>query len=200
MGDGTLATSAAARTILALDLGKFKSVACVLEAEAEAERGSGGGPRFETIATSPSAVAELLAEVRPDRLVIEACSIAGWVCDLARPLGIAVVVANANSAAWQWKRVKRKTDRDDAGSWPAAAGAGAGGVGALSVKGTVPPHEPTGSAGSCVGTGVPCNLARWCRTSNLFKPPRVHHCRVEGGGEHRGCWRPGRRRRSRCRC
>jgi hypothetical protein len=85
MGDGTLATSAAARTILALDLGKFKSVACVLEAEAEAERGSGGGHRFETIATSPSAVAELLAEVRPDRLVIEACSIAGWVCDLARP-------------------------------------------------------------------------------------------------------------------
>jgi transposase len=109
MGDGTLATSAAARTILALDLEKFKSVACVLEAE----RGS-GGHRFETIATSPSAVAELLAEVRPDRLVIEACSIAGWVCDLARPLGIAVVVANANSEAWQWKRVKRKTDRDDA--------------------------------------------------------------------------------------
>jgi hypothetical protein len=56
-----------AKKILALDLGKFKSVACVLDVASNIHR-------FETINTSPSAVHDLLAEVMPDRLVIEACS------------------------------------------------------------------------------------------------------------------------------
>ena len=71
----------AAKTILALDLGKFKSVACVLDVASNSHR-------FQTIITSPSAVHDLLAEVVPDRLVIEACSISGWVCDIARTLEI----------------------------------------------------------------------------------------------------------------
>src|SRR5688500_5214185 len=91
--------------ILSMDLGKFKSVACRL---------AGSGIEFETIATSPQTVHDLLVRVKPDRLVIEACSISGWVCDIARMLGIEVQVANANAEAWHWKRVKRKTDRDDA--------------------------------------------------------------------------------------
>jgi transposase len=55
--------------------------------------------RFETITTSPSAVADLLGELKADVLIIEACSIAGWVFDLATSLGIAVRVANANGEA-----------------------------------------------------------------------------------------------------
>jgi transposase len=96
-----------AKTILALDLGKFKSVACVLDVPANTHR-------FETIVTSPGAVHDLLSELMPDRIVIEACSISGWVCDIARTLGLTIQVANTNDEAWNWKKVKRKTDRVDA--------------------------------------------------------------------------------------
>jgi transposase len=96
-----------AKNILALDLGKFKSVACVLDVASNIHR-------FETIVTSPSAVHDLLAEVMPDRLVIEACSISGWVCDIARSLDLIIQVANTNGEAWNWKKVKRKSDRVDA--------------------------------------------------------------------------------------
>ena len=96
-----------AKKILALDLGKFKSVACVLDVP-------GNSHRFETIVTSPPAVHDLLVSAQPDRLVIEACSISGWVCDLARALEIVVQVANTNGEAWNWKKVKRKSDRVDA--------------------------------------------------------------------------------------
>jgi transposase len=107
MTDDTIGSESSATTILALDLGKFKSVGCVYEPES-------GTHRFETIATSPSAVHDLLIEIAPARLVIEACSIAGWVADLARTLGIYLQVANVTTEAWKWQRVKRKTDRDDA--------------------------------------------------------------------------------------
>ena len=107
MMDDTRAPMSDATTVLALDLGKFKSVACVYEP-------ASGTHRFETIATSPSAVHDLLVEIAPARLVIEACSIAGWVADLARTLGIDLQVANVTAEAWKWQRVKRKTDRDDA--------------------------------------------------------------------------------------
>ena len=103
----TVAVHAVAAPILALDLGKFKSVACVLNP-------SDGTHRFDTIATNPSSVHDLLVEIKPTRLVIEACSIAGWVHDLACSLDLTVQVVNANGEAWSWKKVKRKTDRDDA--------------------------------------------------------------------------------------
>ena len=63
-------------TILAIDLGKFKSVACVLDVPS-------GGHRFETIAKTPAAAHDLLVTVAPGALVIEACSVSGWVSDLA---------------------------------------------------------------------------------------------------------------------
>jgi len=107
MMDDTISSESPATTILALDLGKFKSVACVYEPVS-------GTHRFQTIATSPSAVHDLLVEAAPQRLVIEACSIAGWVADIARTLSIDLQVANVTAEAWKWQRVKRKTDRDDA--------------------------------------------------------------------------------------
>jgi hypothetical protein len=101
------ATTNSTTTILALDLGKFRSVACAFEPVA-------GTHQFQTIATTPAAVHDLLVAQAPATLVIEACSVSGWISDLADTLGIAVRVANTNGEAWKWRRVKRKTDRDDA--------------------------------------------------------------------------------------
>ena len=58
--------------ILALDLGKYKSVACDYEAET-------GRHGFTTILTNPKALHDLIVDREPDRVVIEICSIAvGW--------------------------------------------------------------------------------------------------------------------------
>ena len=97
--------------ILALDLGKSKSVACIYETSGEAAAGT---HRFETIPTTPAAVLELIEREAPGRLVIEIGPTAGWVCDLCRARGLPVEVANPNHEAWRWKSVKRKSDRDDA--------------------------------------------------------------------------------------
>lgn len=107
MSEDTVIGSKSSTFIMAIDLGKFRSVACRFDPV-------DGSHAFQTIATNPAAVHDLLAEIAPTLLVIEACSISGWVHDLARTLGIAVRVANTNGEAWKWKRVKRKTDRDDA--------------------------------------------------------------------------------------
>lgn len=93
--------------ILALDLGKSKSVAC------EYEVGTGKA-RFATLPTSPTAFDELLLRIAPDRVVIEVSSAAGWVADLVEGSGIELQVANTAAPAWRWSNTKRKTDRDDA--------------------------------------------------------------------------------------
>lgn len=93
--------------ILALDLGKYKTVGCVYETVT-------GGPRFQTVATTPAALQQLIERVRPERVVIEICSIAGWVCDLVRELGIEIQVANTSDDCWRWRKVKQKNDRQDA--------------------------------------------------------------------------------------
>jgi hypothetical protein len=61
--------------ILALDLGKYKTVACEYEAES-------GRHRFHTTLTTAAALAQLVNQVKPERVVLEICNIAGWVCDL----------------------------------------------------------------------------------------------------------------------
>ena len=93
--------------ILALDLGKYKTVGCDYEGES-------GKHRFRACATTPAALAQLVQAVKPDRVVIEVCNIAGWVCDLLRGLGVEVQVANTSDDAWRWRKVKRKNDRCDA--------------------------------------------------------------------------------------
>src|SRR6185437_15937766 len=93
--------------ILALDLGKFKTVGCVYE-------GASGEHRFKTSSTTAAGLARLVREVQPDRVVIEVCNIAGWVCDLLRELGVRVQVANTSDDAWRWRKVKKKNDRCDA--------------------------------------------------------------------------------------
>ena len=93
--------------ILALDLGKYKTVGCAYESES-------GAHQFQRTFTAPADLERLVQEVKPDRVVIEVCSIAGWVCDLMEQLGIEVQVANTSDDAWRWRKVKQKDDRRDA--------------------------------------------------------------------------------------
>jgi transposase len=98
--------------ILALDLGKFNSVCCVMDVPTRQQQ-------FLSLQTTPTTLHEMIVthlspEPGQTLLVIEACDAAGWVYDLAVALGVAVIVVNANDARWQWRKVKRKTDRDDA--------------------------------------------------------------------------------------
>jgi len=93
--------------ILALDLAKNKTVACDYERES-------GAHRFKTAFSTRAALQQLVAESKPDRVVIEVCSMAGWVCDLLRELGVEVQVANTSDDAWRWRKVKKKNDRCDA--------------------------------------------------------------------------------------
>jgi transposase len=102
----TTATTATADPILALDLGKYKSVACVYR--------SAGDHRFTTLPTSRDQLARLITRHKPAVVLIEACLLAGWVHDLCRQLGVPCLVANTSSEAWKFKHLKRKTDRDDA--------------------------------------------------------------------------------------
>lgn len=93
--------------ILALDLGKYKTVACDYERES-------GRHRFKATVTAPAALRGLVQELNPDRVVIEVCNISGWVCDLLREMGVEVQVANTSDEAWRWRKVQKKNDRCDA--------------------------------------------------------------------------------------
>jgi len=102
----TTAKTTAADTILAIDLGKYKSVACVYRAAADA--------RFTTVPTSRQELGRLLDKYRPGIVLFEACLLAGWVRDLCAERGVPCLVANTTSEAWKFKHLKRKTDKDDA--------------------------------------------------------------------------------------
>jgi transposase len=93
--------------ILALDVGKSKSVAYLSDRET-------GEVEFRTVRTRPSEIAALLAKVRPDQVVFEIGPMAGWLHDLATAAGVEVLVANPTHEGWKWRNVKRKTDRLDA--------------------------------------------------------------------------------------
>jgi transposase len=103
----TPATTNPAGTILALDLGKYKSVSCLYT-------GSPDSARFDSFTTDRARLAKLLSRCQPSVVVIEACLLAGWVHDLCAQLGFACLVANTASEAWKFKHLKRKTDKDDA--------------------------------------------------------------------------------------
>ena len=93
--------------ILALDLGKYKTVACDYEAET-------GRHQFVKVLSTPKAVHDLIVDRAPQRVVIEICSIAGWVGDLVRSLDVELQVANTADERWRWRNVKQKNDRRDA--------------------------------------------------------------------------------------
>jgi transposase len=100
-------STASTSTILAIDLGKYKSVACVHE-EATGEM------CFTSFDTTRAELQRLIAKEQPAVVIIEACLLAGWVHDLCGELGVRCLVANTASEAWKFKHLKRKTDKDDA--------------------------------------------------------------------------------------
>jgi transposase len=102
----TTTVAAATDTILALDLGKYKSVACIYRDATD--------HRFTTVTTSRADLARLLEKHQPAIVLLEACLLAGWVRDLCAEHGVKCLVANTTSEAWKFKHLKRKTDRDDA--------------------------------------------------------------------------------------
>jgi transposase len=93
--------------ILAIDLGKYKSVACVYDRDS-------GEVVFRSVPSSREEFQRLIERSGPSVVVIEACTLAGWVHDLCVQLGVPCRVANTASEAWKFKHSKRKTDRDDA--------------------------------------------------------------------------------------
>jgi transposase len=101
-----MTTATTTATILALDLGKYKTVACLSHSALD--------NRFTRLAASRDELARLIHKHRPAVILIEACLLAGWVCDLCADLGVPCRVANTASEAWKFKHLKRKTDRDDA--------------------------------------------------------------------------------------
>jgi transposase len=96
----------AAESILAIDLGKYKSVACISV--------PGQPERFHSFATSPQELVRLLERHSPSVVLFEACLLSGWVYDLCVEQGVRCLVANTATEAWKFKHLKRKTDRDDA--------------------------------------------------------------------------------------
>ena len=93
--------------ILALDLGKIKSVACDYDEKS-------GKHEFETIKTNGQEIHDLMLARSPDRVVFEIGPASGWIYDLVVSMDIKVQVANVNHEGWRWKNTKRKTDRLDA--------------------------------------------------------------------------------------
>src|SRR5262249_44749286 len=91
----TATTTAPAGLILAIDLGKYKSVAC-------AHDRASGAFRFTTFETTQAELRRLLGREQPAVVVIEACLLAGWVHDLCAELGLRCLVANTASEAWKF--------------------------------------------------------------------------------------------------
>lgn len=92
---------------LAIDLGKFTSVACFFNTTTQEHH-------FETIPTQKLAIEQLLATPGIDQVVMEACGPSGWIHDICQEKKLPTIVCSTNEEAWAWKNTKRKTDRDDA--------------------------------------------------------------------------------------
>lgn len=60
--------------ILAIDLGKFKSVACLLDTE-------NSQTKFQTIPTLRWAIEQLLYATQPQQVVFETSTVSGWIHD-----------------------------------------------------------------------------------------------------------------------
>jgi transposase len=103
----TITNTASTNVILAIDLGKYKSVACVHDQ-------ANGEFSFTTFETTRAELRTLVGKIQPAVVIIEACLLAGWVRDLCDALGLRCLVANTASEAWKFKHLKRKTDKDDA--------------------------------------------------------------------------------------
>ena len=93
--------------ILAIDLGRYQSVACVYHRVSRDHS-------FHAFDTTPADLDRLLARHPGGLVVVEACANAGWVHDRAVAAGHRVKVANTAAESRKFTHLTRKTDRDDA--------------------------------------------------------------------------------------
>ena len=75
--------------ILAIDLGKFKSVTCLLDTTTNETE-------FWTMSTDQPYLKAVLKRYKPDLVVIESCTIAGWVHDVCTAKGHELLICNPN--------------------------------------------------------------------------------------------------------
>lgn len=66
--------------ILGIDLGKYNSVACLLDSETQETL-------FFSFKSFPDEFRALFKQAVPDLVVIEACTLTGWVHDLCKAIG-----------------------------------------------------------------------------------------------------------------
>lgn len=97
------------KTILAIDLGKFKSCFCRLDIDT-------GEQIFFTEKTSRQEFYWVFKKVQRSNLIVlfEAGCQSGWVADMLREMKINFKVANVNHPAWRWQDNQNKSDKKDA--------------------------------------------------------------------------------------
>ncbi len=93
--------------ILALDLGKFKTVGCEYDTVT-------GDAEYEAVKTTPFSIHQIITRRKPDRVVWEVGPCAGWVHDVVEGFDAEIQVANPSHDGWRWRNVKAKSDRLDA--------------------------------------------------------------------------------------
>jgi transposase len=103
----TLEEGDPAMKILAIDMGWSNSVSCLFNTDS-------GEVQYKTVITGKEPFARLLQEMRPEKVVIEAGPMAGWVRDLCEQMKLKLLVLNTNDEPWRWRNLKKKTDRQDA--------------------------------------------------------------------------------------
>ncbi len=95
------------KTIMSIDLGKFKSVVCFYEVKS-------CKATYKSFKTNPQELHDLAVSHPADLIVFEACDIIGWICDLFDTLELKYEVANTNTGEWSGRKLKKKTDKKDA--------------------------------------------------------------------------------------
>jgi len=80
--------------IVAIDLGKFNSMACIYNSETKVHR-------FQLCKTERDYLTTLLKSEPIDLVVMEACSCSGWGSDICDELGLEKLVCSTHEEAWR---------------------------------------------------------------------------------------------------
>ena len=96
-------------TIVAIDLGKRKSVVCRMDRRSLKTQ-------YKTVRTQPEVFHDLFADldVKNATVLFEVGNQAGWMADMLRAMKLNFKVANTNDPAWKWTNNPVKSDKKDA--------------------------------------------------------------------------------------
>jgi transposase len=96
-------------TIVAIDLGKNKSVFCELDR-------SSLKTQYRTVRTQPGVFHDIFAELDAKQSIVlfEVGNQAGWLSDMLRGMSLNFKAANTNDPAWKWANNPIKSDKKDA--------------------------------------------------------------------------------------